>query len=78
MMPSRLEVKQWENDELQAAVERLQEISPTAGEYDEAQTALATIFDELGDRSFRRLRFIQAIKDWSESDRLQRRIKGNH
>jgi serine/threonine protein kinase len=76
--PSRLEVKQWENDELQAAVERLQGISPTKGEYDEAQTALALIYDELGNRSFRRLRFIQAIKDWSESDRLQRRIKGNH
>jgi Flp pilus assembly protein TadD len=76
MVPNRLEVKQWENDELQAALERLQEMSPTEGEYDEAQMALAMIYDELGNRSFRRLRFIQAIKDWSESDRLQRELKG--
>jgi serine/threonine protein kinase/predicted MPP superfamily phosphohydrolase len=76
MMPNRLEVKQWENDELQAAIERLHEISPAEAEFGEAQAALAIIYDELGNRSFRRLRFIQAIKDWSETDRIQRGIEG--
>jgi serine/threonine protein kinase len=78
MMPNRLEVKKWKNDELQAAIERLQEILPTEAEFGGAQAALAMIHDELGNRSFRRLRFIQAIKDWSETDRIQRGIKGNH
>lgn len=75
MMPNRLEVKQWENDELQAAIERLQEISATEAEFGQAQAALAMIHDELGNRSFRRLRFVQAIKDWSETDKIQRAMK---
>jgi serine/threonine-protein kinase len=75
MMPNRLEVKQWEHDELQAAIERLQEISATEAGFGEAQMALAMIHDELGNRSFRRLRFLQAIKDWSETDRIERAIK---
>jgi Flp pilus assembly protein TadD len=75
MMPNRLEVKQWENDELQAAIERLQEISALEAEFGEAQAALAMIHDELGNRSFRRLRFLQAIRDWSETDRIQIAIK---
>jgi serine/threonine protein kinase/predicted MPP superfamily phosphohydrolase len=77
MMPSRLELKLWESDELQAAIERLREISPLEAEFGEAQATLAMVYDELGNRSFRRLHFIQAIKDWSESDRIQRGIKGN-
>ena len=75
MMPNRLEVKKWKHDELQAAIERLQEISATETGFGEAQMALAMIHDELGNRSFRRLRFFQAIRDWSETDRIQRAIK---
>jgi Flp pilus assembly protein TadD len=74
-MPNRLEVKLWENDELQAAIERLQEISAMEAEFEEAQAALAIIYDELGNRSFRRLRFFQAIKDWFETDRIQRAMR---
>ncbi len=75
MMPSRLEVKQWKHDELLAAIERLQEISATEARFGEAQMALAMIHDELGNRSFRRFRFFQAIRDWSETDRIERAIK---
>lgn len=73
-----LGMERWANGELQGAIEQLSKIPSTAKEFADAQTALGKIYDELGNNSFFKLRFMQAIKHWSESDRIQRRLKGHH
>jgi serine/threonine protein kinase len=67
-----LGIKCWKHGDLQDAVEQLKKIPREAKHFSKAQSALAAIYDELGDRYFAKLRFIAAIKHWFESHRIQR------
>ena len=71
----RMGLELWATGELHSAIEQLEEIPPAEKEFGDAQSALARIYEELGNRFFFRLRFIAAIKHWSESDRIRRGVQ---